>query len=164
MSAATPPTIKDDCLTYKDAADGPNINCKVISMLSSLGERNEYLKHDDFRRTIPSCCDVSRELTLRWRKGRKSRFRIERKHFVRLIQQRIFTRNHERSHNLLGKIVLCRRDSTRKTEIDDVDPAVLVHQDVRRLHIAVHHIRTLWVTPDARRNSQITERTNDLIH
>ena len=54
-------------------------------------------------------------------------------------------------------------DATRQSEVDYVDAALRVHENVGRFHVTMHDICTLPVSEKEKDDIEIVKGTNDLI-
>lgn len=105
--------------------------------------RQADLQRDDLGRAIPARGHVTRELTLGRRECGERSIGVQTRQCVGLDDLRTGLGEGGGLEELLGVVAFGGSDATRETEVDEPDLALLVHEDVRRLDVAVHDVCAL---------------------
>ena len=88
------------------------------------------MQGDDFGRSVPTRGDVASELALRKTQCGEGCVGVQARQRIGLDDHGIGLGDGDGLEELLGVVVFVGSDSARKAEVDDVNSALLVHEDV----------------------------------
>lgn len=98
---------------------------------------------DDFGRSVPARSDVAGELALRRTQRGECCVGVQARKRIGLDDHGVGLGDDDGLEELLGVVVFAGSDSAREAEVDEVNSALFVHEDVGWFDVAVHDIRTL---------------------